>query len=30
MSEQVKITWHGHSCFKIEDEGFSIVIDPSA
>ncbi len=28
MSEQVKITWHGHSCFKIEDEGFSIVIDP--
>lgn len=28
MSETVKITWRGHSCFKLEDEGFSIVLDP--
>lgn len=24
----MKITWIGHSCFKVEKEGFSIVIDP--
>lgn len=24
----MKITWIGHSCFKLEKEGFSIVIDP--
>lgn len=24
----MKITWIGHSCFKIEDGGYSIVIDP--
>lgn len=28
MSKNVKITWRGHSCFKIEDEGFSIILDP--
>lgn len=22
------ITWIGHSCFKIEKDGFSIVFDP--
>ena len=24
----MKITWIGHSCFKIEEGGHSIVIDP--
>ena len=24
----MKITWIGHSCFKIEEGGYSIVIDP--
>ena len=24
----MKITWLGHSCFKIESDGYSIVIDP--
>lgn len=28
MSKEVKITWLGHSCFKIESEGFSIIVDP--
>lgn len=22
------ITWLGHSCFKIEKDGFSVIIDP--
>ncbi len=26
----MKITWIGHSCFKIEKNGFSIIIDPYA
>ncbi|MCD8326793.1 MAG: MBL fold metallo-hydrolase [Lachnospiraceae bacterium] len=26
----MKITWIGHSCFKIEKDGFSIIIDPYA
>ena len=24
----MKITWLGHSCFKIENNGYSIIIDP--
>ena len=24
----IRITWHGHSCFAIEAEGYRIVIDP--
>lgn len=28
MSDRVKITWYGHSCFKIEAAGHSAVIDP--
>ncbi|MBR4888316.1 MAG: MBL fold metallo-hydrolase [Clostridia bacterium] len=24
----MKITWLGHACFKIESEGYSVVIDP--
>ena len=24
----MKITWIGHSCFKIEEGGYSIIIDP--
>ncbi|NLB29786.1 MAG: MBL fold metallo-hydrolase [Clostridiales bacterium] len=26
--KSVVITWLGHSCFKIEKEGYSVVIDP--
>ena len=26
----MKITWHGHSCFTVEAEGFSVVFDPYA
>ena len=26
----MKITWIGHSCFKIEQDGFSIITDPYA
>ena len=28
MSDRIKLTWHGHSCFKIEAKGHSAVIDP--
>ena len=28
MSKNIKLTWRGHSCFKIECEGYSIVVDP--
>ena len=28
MSDRITITWHGHSCFKIEAAGHSAVIDP--
>jgi L-ascorbate metabolism protein UlaG (beta-lactamase superfamily) len=28
MENMVKITWLGHSCFKIEAGGYSVVIDP--
>ena len=24
----MKITWIGHSCFRLEEEGYSIIIDP--
>ena len=24
----MKITWIGHSCFRIEEDGYSIIIDP--
>ena len=24
----MKITWYGHSCFKVESGGYSLVIDP--
>lgn len=24
----MKITWLGHACFKVESEGYSVVIDP--
>ena len=30
MSESVKITWLGHSCFKMEYAGWSLVTDPYA
>lgn len=26
----MKITWIGHSCFKIEEQGYSVVFDPYA
>lgn len=28
QEEAVKITWLGHSCFKVETEGYAIVLDP--
>ncbi|WP_434309036.1 MBL fold metallo-hydrolase [Hominifimenecus sp. rT4P-3] len=28
MSKTVNLTWRGHSCFKLEQDGFSIVVDP--
>lgn len=28
MSDRIKITWHGHACYKLECGGHSIVIDP--
>lgn len=24
----VKLTWHGHSCFTLEEDGYAIVLDP--
>lgn len=30
MSEKVTITWRGHSCFKLEDSGYTILTDPYA
>lgn len=26
----MRITWHGHSCFTVEAEGYSVVFDPYA
>lgn len=28
MAEKMTVTWYGHSCFKAEAEGYSIVMDP--
>jgi len=28
MSRQIALTWRGHSCFKIQDENFSLILDP--
>ena len=30
MAETVNITWYGHSCFKLECRGYSVVLDPYA
>lgn len=27
---KVKLTWHGHSCFTLEEDGYAIVLDPYA
>lgn len=29
-NEQITITWHGHSCFTVAADGYSIVLDPYA
>ena len=28
MSEKMTITWLGHSCFKVESQGYAIILDP--
>lgn len=28
MADKITVTWYGHSCFKAEANGYSIVIDP--
>lgn len=28
--KNVKLTWHGHSCFTLEEDGYRIVLDPYA
>ena len=28
MKDEIRLTWLGHSCFKIEKGGFTVVIDP--
>ena len=28
MKDEIRLTWLGHSCFKIEKGGFAVVIDP--
>ena len=28
MQESIKVTWFGHSCFQIEKEGYTVVLDP--
>lgn len=28
MSDTMKITWLGHSCFKVESKGYAVIIDP--
>ncbi len=25
---KLKLTWHGHSCFTLEEKGYAIVLDP--
>ena len=27
---ELKLTWHGHSCFTLEENGYAIVLDPYA
>ena len=26
--KEIKLTWLGHSCFKVEEDGFAVVFDP--
>ena len=26
--KEIKLTWLGHSCFKLEEDGFVVVFDP--
>lgn len=28
MKDEIRLTWLGHSCFRIEKDGFAVVIDP--
>lgn len=28
MEEKLSITWLGHSCFKLESHGYSVILDP--
>lgn len=28
MDEMIKVTWLGHSCFRIEYKGFAVICDP--
>lgn len=28
MADKIRVTWYGHSCFKAEAEGYSIIMDP--
>lgn len=28
MADKVKITWLGHSCFKVESKGYVVIFDP--
>ena len=28
MSEPIKITWLGHSCFRVETQGYIVILDP--
>lgn len=30
MDKILKITWLGHSCFKVESDGYSVILDPYA
>ena len=30
MSEKMTITWLGHSCFKVESQGYAVILDPYA
>ena len=25
---KLKLTWNGHSCFTLEENGYAIVLDP--
>ena len=28
LTDEMKVTWIGHSCFRIEKDGYAVVIDP--